>query len=300
MSDHEPIPLPDEADLARLNDALDALVAGRTARVPGTIAADQAWLEAFAAVREALRHEAPDTDRDTARETALDAALAVFDTEFVAPVADGSAVVATPPTAAPAPADAVDHDTAAADDDTPDATVVRPLRWRRTGLLAAAAAGILVVGVAVSSLQGRSADLDMSGAESMATAAGGAMDAAAADTATPPLDNGAPGPTINAINEPAVAAPALETTDQLLALARAYDADTAANTGSTASPAETMAVATADQRIAGYDGCLLGPDQVVLAEVLWQGTLGMAVYDTVTGAVSVVDPACTVLVTTTP
>jgi hypothetical protein len=283
MSDHEPTPLPTEADLARLNDALDAVVDGRTARVPGTLAADDGWLAAFAAVRHAVRHDEP-ADLGTRRDAAVAAALAVFDAEHA--VQGGVA-----------PVDAHRDDHLTTPDDEPDGTadLVQPLRWRRLGPLAAAAALLVVVGTVVS-LQGRSSDMDSSAGEaSITTEPGGSMTAkAVADTSADAIQNGAPGPTIDSIEGPAVAAPTIDTPAQLLDLARAYD-----RAGSADTTAPGAAVAAVTREIPGY-GCPLGPDQVVLAEVLWQGALGVAVYDTANGTVSVVDPTCATLTSVAP
>ena len=154
---------------------------------------------------------------------------------------------------------------------------------------------LVVVGTVVS-LQGRSSDMDSSAGEaSITTEPGGSMTArAVADTSADAIQNGAPGPTIDSIEGPAVAAPAIDTPAQLLDLARGYD-----RAGSTDTTAPGAQVAAVTREIPGY-GCPLGPDQVVLAEVLWQGALGVAVYDTANGTVSVVDPTCATLTSVAP
>lgn len=308
MNDHEPTPLPAEADLARINDALDARIDGRAARVPGTLAADPQWVDAVHTVRDSLHRTAPDAVLAPHRDTAVAAALAVFDAEFVRPVAadvaagapaaiEHVAPIGTDPPLAPV----IDPTTHAAEGDRHLATVLRPSRWRRAGLVMSAAAAVLLVG-AVISTRGSSDDRASTGgmAAEIATDQNLAVPAdatVAGDATSKSIDNAPPGNTIGAIEGAAVAAPVIDTADELLALARTYEADLAVTDGTMAP--DDVSVASEARAMAVYD-CPLTADQVALAEVQWQGALGVAVYDTVTGVVTVIDPTCAVLTSVTP
>lgn len=296
MTTSDPSPLPDDAQLARLNDALDARVTGRVRQVPGTVGADGEWLAAFEAVRDTLRRDHPElAPDDTERDLAITAALAI-----AADLAVDNRVPAQPAVAPataptwPAPDDTDPHDATADDGEHGrGALVVRPARWHRpVAVVSAAAAALLVVAVAALPRLGGS-DADMS--SDMATEAG--QEAGATElrvtggTSAPELSAGQvagdqPGPTIDAIVGPATAPMVIDTLDALRALADSY--------------ATSISIASAESTMVGDISCELAATEVVLTEVVWRGITGFAVYDSVTGVVRVLDLGCTELVNATP
>lgn len=284
MSIPDPLPLPDDAQLARLNDALDARLEGRLHRVPGTVEPDSEWLDALIATRDLLRADlASLAPTESQRAAAVAAAMAhhVADTQ---PAADHSA-----------------------DDDVPaepahTAAVIRPARWhRQVAAVSAAAAALLVVAVATLPRLGGS---DADSSADVGTDAGGAVIAADGSTRmesggapqigdASPAQSEAPVATIEAIVGPASAPLVIDSVDALRQLADSFAAGAA--TPGTDSAVSVQANSTAGVAVPGFD-CPLSPAEMVLAEVSWQGSIGVAVLDTASGVVRVVDMACTELV----
>ena len=288
MSIPDPLPLHDDAQLARLNDALDARLEGRLHRVPGTVEPDSDWLDALIATRDLLRADlASLAPTESQRAAAVAAAMAhhVADTQ---PAADHSA----------------DH--RAGDDGTAEpahtAAVIRPARWhRQVAAVSAAAAALLVVAVATLPRLGGS---DADSSANVGTDAGGAVIAADGSTrmesgGAPQIGDAstsqseAPVATIEAIVGPASAPLVIDSVDALRQLADSFAAGSA--TPGTDSAVSVQANSTAGVAVPGFD-CPLSPAEMVLAEVSWQGSIGVAVLDTASGVVRVVDMACTELV----
>lgn len=306
MTTPDPLPLPDDAHLARLNDALDARIEGRLHRVPGTVEPDGDWLAALAAAREVLRADHPalaPTDAD--RAGAIAAALAHHVATGPQVAADTAAVTAA------TPAVVADHAAGAATtvaDDADDAdgradNVVRPARWRRSVAAISAAAAALLVVVAVAALPRiGGSDADMSsdaatGAE-FADTAGGTDTRIAASDATGVNDaNPSQAPktanTIEAIVGPASAPLVIDSIEALRDLAASFSAGNGPE--STDAAISVQATGVPGMVVAGFE-CPLGPAEISLAEVSWQGTMGVAVLDTATGVVRVLDLSCTELV----
>ncbi|MFM2181838.1 MAG: hypothetical protein RJB61_132 [Actinomycetota bacterium] len=288
MSTSDPMPLPDDAQLARLNDALDARLEGRLHRVPGTVEPDNEWLDALIATRDLLRADiASLAPTESQRAAAVAAAMAhhVADTQ---PAADHSAD------------HSANNDVAA--EPTRTASVIRPARWQRQiATVSAAAAALLVVAVAtLPRLGGNDAD----SSADVVNDAGGAVIAADGSTRmesgeapqigdASPSQSEAPAATIEAIVGPASAPLVIDSVDALRQLADSFAAGP--GTPGTDSAVSVQATATAGAAVPGFD-CPLSPAEIVLAEVSWQGSIGVAVLDTASGVVRVVDMSCTELV----
>lgn len=197
-----------------------------------------------------------------ARERAVAAALAVFDELS----ADTSLVAAAQASAAP---------------------VIRLADRRRwpTRVLAAAAAVVVVGVVGVTVFQSPSED---------GSSATNATDMVRIEAASDQYAEA----TIGAINAPATPAVAIHSPEELLALAEAKMAPTAAD----GSPATTVAgEATAGMAGGGSPAreCLEG-DQVFVADILYNGRAAIAARDTVTGVTQAIDEQCNVLAEATP
>ncbi|MFM8312164.1 MAG: hypothetical protein ACKOAZ_09710 [Ilumatobacteraceae bacterium] len=313
MTTPDPMPLPDDAHLARLSDALDARIDGRLHRVPGTVEPDANWLAALAATREVLRADYPalaPTNAD--RAGAIAAALAHH-------VADGPQVthaVATELTHADT-ADVTVADPAAIADRAAGAgttvpadhadgradNVVRPARWSRPVAAISAAAAALLVVVTVAALPrlgGSDADMSSDAAteDDNAYTAGGADTRIAASEA-PEVNDADPSQTaktantIEAIVGPASAPLVIDSIEALLELAASFSSG--AGPESTDAAVSVQATGVPGMVVAGFE-CPLGPTEITLAEVSWQGTMGVAVLDSATGVVRVLDLSCAELV----
>lgn len=285
MSSPDPLPLPDDAQLARLNDALDARLEGRAHRVPGTVEPDSDWLGALIAARDLLRADlAPLSPTESQRDAAVAAAMAHH-------LADSQPVTER----------STDDEVAVAES-ARSAAVIRPARWhRQVAAVSAAAAALLVVAIAALPRFGGS---DADSSADVATEAGGAVIASDGSTrmeagGAPEADDASPSQsektaaTIEAIVGPASAPLVIDSVDALRQLADSFVADP--GTPDTGSPVSVQATAMAGVAVPGFD-CPLSPADIVLAEVSWQGSIGVAVLDTSSGAVRVVDMSCTDLV----
>ncbi|MFM7252433.1 MAG: hypothetical protein ACKO27_05145 [Ilumatobacteraceae bacterium] len=307
MTTPDPMPLPDDAHLARLSDALDARIGGRLHRVPGTVEPDADWLAALAATREVLRADYPalaPTDADRAGAIAAALAHHVADgpqvTHAVTAAGTTDVTVADPAAIADRAAGAgttvpADHADGRADN------VVRPARWSRPVAAISAAAAALLVVVTVAALPrlgGSDADMSSDAATENDNAAGGADTRIAASEA--PEVNGADpsqtaktASTIEAIVGPASAPLVIDSIEALLELAASFSSGTGPE--STDAAISVQATGVPGMVVAGFE-CPLGPTEITLAEVSWQGTMGVAVLDSATGVVRVLDLSCAELV----
>jgi hypothetical protein len=214
----------------------------------------------------------------TARDAAIAAALAEFDT-LHAP-------------ATPTP-------TAGTVADTPRAPVISlDSRRRWPNRLMAAAAGLLVVGVVgVAALgtrgndKGSDAGVTTEDQMRVEVAGGGS-----------PAD--APASTIGSIDAPASAAVMINNPQELLALSAAKMAgDTLVSDTSAKSSDTTGAVPNVESTgfVSSSPAAMcLGPDQVFLADILYQGTPAVAALDTVSGMTQAIDGQCNVLAEVAP
>ncbi len=285
-------------DLELASASLDGDV---SAEVRAQVAADPelaALAQAMAATRLELAAVAPPAD--AVREAALAAALAEFDLVMAAPQEGDVAAAAV------AAAGAGEGAGEAAG----GATVLSFFRRRGGALMAAAAAVVLlgVVGVAVGRLGGSDDETSTAMDEPLATDT--LAITARGDAEMMPAD--APMSTIGGINGPAMAAIQINDGAELLALADAFAkvANTSTAPDSTEAPSSTV---PGDGDSAGGAGdtpnvmfgptafpCALGPNQMVLVDIIWIDTHAWAVRDEVSGVVTAVADDCAVLASVSP
>lgn len=223
----------------------------------------QALHATFAEVRTQL-HDVPSA-ADEVRETALAAALAEFDAMHTPALAAAAAFSATAP------------------------VIDLASRRRWPTRLLAVAAGVALVGIAGIAAFGNRGD--------------DAKDAGLAKESTAQISGvagGAPA-TIGAINGAADARLPIEDPQQLRDLASPTSTPMAAPSTDGSGTADTTVSAAGDQTRSSMLGSeCLSDHQVLLAPITYQGTLGYAVRDTVTGVTQAIDEQCNVLVEVGP
>ncbi|MDP2292249.1 MAG: hypothetical protein Q8M22_13750 [Actinomycetota bacterium] len=231
-------------------------------------------VESFRLVRAQLAEVPPAPA--TARDAALAAALAEFDQRGL------------PPRAA-----------------APVVSLASRRRW--PAALMSAAAAVVLLGVAGIAVFGPSGDDEMSSADTSGKER--LSEVATQDPSTESADSAAPASTIGSVFSAGDVAYVIDQPEQLLTLPPVADGDdtgggTEASTTapSGASPDTTAAGAPAVAQPLSSRPAIacLTPDQVYLADILYQGQFAIAARDTVTGYTVAIADDCSILATVGP